>query len=113
VANECASGMPWDASTTELFDIVNPCICPLIIDSFNLHAELLHLAQSLHLLSMKRNVCMPHPPLRYAIVVAHTWDSCAVQKLGMKTINVPCPIKSKEEGVEVDFVVKNFEENVT
>lgn len=98
-----SSGVPWDASTTELFDIFKPYICPLIIDSSNLHAELLHLAQSLHLLSMKRNVRTPLPPLRCPMVVAHTWDSCAVQKLGMKTINVPRPIKSEEEGVEVDL----------
>jgi len=53
------------------------------------------------------------PPVRCAMVAAHIRDLRAAQKVGMKTIYVPRPGEDdeikEEDGVEVDFVVDNFE----
>ena len=94
-----------------------------LLISLNLQAGSLHFAK----FQMKRNPRayletarhLSLPPARCAMVAAHMWDLRAAQKLGMKTIYVPRPgedaglgyaeTRNEEEGVEVDFVVDNFE----
>ncbi|KAJ3574592.1 hypothetical protein NP233_g1659 [Leucocoprinus birnbaumii] len=92
------ANLPWDAVfSTELFDTFKP----------NAKAY----TETARLLSV--------PPERCAMVAAHIWDLRAAHKVGMKTIYVPRPdedagvkdgdVKPKEEGGEVDYVVKSFE----